>query len=139
MSSAATNAIPLNEPVSVEEQKEALHSSNGAPPEVSNEAAQAAMKIQQKYVEERAKRIREEGSAQYIDLSVSEKFKHFREDPWLDERSETMVLQDGDRSKYLILGGGLGGVLFGCKLVKAGIKPEDIRLVEVGGGFGGTW
>ena len=139
MSSSVTNAIAPNEPVSRQEQKEAVEESSGAAPEASDEATQAAMRIQQKYAEEREKRIRQEGPEQYLDLALSDKYQHYLDDPWLDERSEMVTLNDGDRCKYLILGGGFGGVLFGCKLVKAGIKPEDIRLVEVGGGLGGTW
>lgn len=139
MSSSATNAIPPTDPVPVEQQKEGLDQSNGVPPEISDEAVKAAMRIQQKYAEERDKRVRPEGSAQYIDLGLSDKFQHYREDPWLDERSETVTLEDGARRKFLIIGGGFGGVLFACHLVKEGMKAEDIALVEVAGGFGGTW
>ncbi len=139
MSSSVTNAIAPNDPVSTAEQREAIKGSNGVPPEVNKEAAQAAIRIQQKYPEERQKRLRQEGPEQYLDLSLSDRHQHYREDPWLDERSEIVTLKDGERCKYLILGGGFGGVLFGCKLVKAGIKAEDIKLVEVGGGLGGTW
>ena len=139
MSSSVTNAIAPNEPIPPEEQKEALEDANGAPPEVNDEAAQAAMKIQQKYAEEREKRLRKEGTDQYLDLSLSDKYKHYRDDPWLNGRSEKVTLKDGERCKYLVMGGGFGGVLFGCKLVKAGIPAKDIRLVEVGGGLGGTW
>jgi hypothetical protein len=137
MSSSATTSIPPNEPVSVEEQKEAVKD-YGAPPEL-DAATQAAMRIQQKYAEEREKRLRPEGPGQYLDLALSEKYQHYLEDPWLDERSETVILKDGDRCKYFITGGGFGGILYGCKLVKAGVKPDDITLVEVAGGLGGTW
>ena len=139
MSSSVTNAVAPNEPISRQKQKEAIEASNGAPPEVNDEAAQIALRIQQKYEKEREKRLRQEGPDQYVDLSLSDKYQHYRDDPWSDERSEKVTIEDGERCKYLVMGGGFGGVLFGCKLVKAGVKAEDIRLVEVGGGLGGTW
>ena len=135
MSSSVSNAIAPNEPVTQKEQQTALNS-NGVPPETNNEAAQAAMRIQQKYAEERDKRLRKEGPGQYIDLALSgEKYRRFREDPWLDERSEKVIMKDGDRTKYLILGGGFGGVLFGCHLVKAGVKSGGY---QDGGSCGGV-
>ncbi|OQU98078.1 hypothetical protein CLAIMM_03909 [Cladophialophora immunda] len=102
-------------------------------------AAQAAMKVQQKYDEERQKRRRPDGDAQYVDLALSEQFKHYREDPWLDERSETVTIGYGEHVKYLILGAGCGGLFFAIKLIKAGISASEIRIVDSSGGVGGTW
>jgi cation diffusion facilitator CzcD-associated flavoprotein CzcO len=116
-----------------------MNHANGAAPEVASEAAQAALKIQQKYDEERQKRVRPDGDGQYVDLAYSEQFKHYREDPWLNERSEKVTVQDGEHVKYLILGAGWGGLAFGVKFVKAGIPASEIRIVDSAGGFGGTW
>ena len=41
------------------------------------------------------------------------------------------------RPDVLIIGGGLGGLLAGCRLREQGV--EKIRIVEKGGDFGGTW
>ncbi|KAF2095355.1 flavin-binding monooxygenase-like family protein [Rhizodiscina lignyota] len=97
----------------------------------------AAAEIQQKYANEREKRLRPEGDAQYIDLSKSDKFKHFQEDPWVDPKAAQAEVPD--YCKYLIVGAGFGGLLFAVRLIEAGIPASDIRLVDSAGGFGGTW
>ena len=56
----AATAIPLTEPVSVQQQKTEVNAAVSDQPEdvnaeLSGAAAQSAMKIQQKYVEERQK------------------------------------------------------------------------------------
>ncbi|KAJ9605521.1 hypothetical protein H2200_010178 [Cladophialophora chaetospira] len=140
----AATAIPPTGPVSNEQQKTAVNAAtsaqiNGAGPDLASGAAQAAIKIQQKYDEERQKRTRPDGDAQYVVLANSEKFKHYREDPWLDGRSDAVTINDGEHVKYLILGAGCGGLVFAAKLVKAGIPPSEIRIVDSAGGFGGTW
>ena len=140
----AATVISPNEPVHVDEQKAEVqqatqHGSHGHPPELESEAAQAAMSIQQKYTEERQKRIRDDGDGQYVDLSQSEKFKHYAEDPWLNERSDQVTIKDGEHIKYLVLGAGWAGVQFAVKLIQAGISASDIRIVDSAGGFGGTW
>lgn len=106
----------------------------------SNNAFQSVMNVQAKYEQERQKRLRLDGDAQYIDLALSEKFKHYREDPWLDERSEAVTIKHGEHVKFLILGAGLGGLVFAAKLIQtAGVAASEIRLVDAAGGIGGTW
>jgi hypothetical protein len=115
---------------------------NGSTADTHNAQAAAAMQIQQKYGEERDKRIRPEGTAQYIDLSRSEKFKQFQDDPWVDlnaPETGVPVLSDGSRCTILILGAGFGGLTFAVRLLQAGISVDDIRIVDSAGGFGGTW
>ena len=41
------------------------------------------------------------------------------------------------RSEVAVIGGGFGGLLVGARLRQAGI--DDVRLIEKGGDFGGTW
>jgi cation diffusion facilitator CzcD-associated flavoprotein CzcO len=41
--------------------------------------------------------------------------------------------------QMLILGAGLGRLLYVVRMIEAGIRPEDIRIVDSAGGFGGTW
>jgi cation diffusion facilitator CzcD-associated flavoprotein CzcO len=140
----AATAIPPTESVPIEQQKTTLDSANlgqtnGAPPELSSAAAQAGLKVQQKYDEERQKRIRPDGDAQYVDLAVSEQFKHYREDPWLDERSEAITIRNGEHIKYFILGAGFGGLVYAVKLIRSGVPASEIRIVDSAGGFGGTW
>ncbi|WYZ35069.1 hypothetical protein EsH8_I_001345 [Colletotrichum jinshuiense] len=113
--------------------------------------------IRQKYDEERDKRYHPDGLQQYvIDLAASDKFKRFQVDPWvrLESLSHTFngdraatgvtiankaVLKDGDSIPFLIVGAGYGGILFAANLIKAGVDPNDIRLVDTAMGFGGTW
>ncbi len=142
----AAVAIPPTEPVSTEQQQKtevnaanSSHAINGFHPDLTSAAAQAAMEIQQKYDEERLKRTRPDGDGQYIDLAFSEQFKHYREDPFLDERSEEQTIRDGEHVKYLILGAGCGGLVYAAKLIKAGVPASEIRIVDSAGGFGGTW
>jgi hypothetical protein len=115
---------------------------NDSTADAHNAQVAAAMQIQQKYSEERNKRIRPEGTAQYVDLSRSEKFKQFQDDPWINPNApETgaAVLSDGSHCTILILGAGFGGLTFAVRLLQAGFSVDDIRLVDSAGGFGGTW
>jgi hypothetical protein len=94
----------------------------------------------QKYNEERTKRLKTEGISQYIDLALSDKFKHYYDDPWLKDAGTLVpALKDGDHCKYLILGAGFGGLLFAVRLIQKGVDVNDIRIVDSAGGFGGTW
>jgi cyclohexanone monooxygenase len=42
-----------------------------------------------------------------------------------------------DRVTVAVIGGGLAGLLIGARLKEAGV--DDVRIVEKGGDFGGTW
>lgn len=130
--------VPPNGPVSLSRQaSHMLDKVNGA----TATGADAMLQIQEKYAAERAKRLRSDGMAQYIDLqqTCDPKYADFAADPWLDARSETQTLRDGDSVKWLILGAGFGGILGGARLVmSAGADPDDIHLVDAAGGFGGT-
>lgn len=98
--------------------------------------------VEQKYAEERDKRLRGDGLAQFIDPSSSNELRHFIDDPWVDHQalnSQEAPLKDGSQCKFLILGAGYGGLLFAVRLIDAGFKAEDIRFVDCAGGFGGTW
>lgn len=118
------------------------HEVTGPEHGINNSEAALAMQVQQKYHEERTKRLRPDGVSQYVDLSTSEKFKHFQEDPWIDPNVPSLgtpTLVDGSRCKFLVLGAGFGGLLFAVRLIQAGIDVDNIRIVDTAGGFGGTW
>jgi cyclohexanone monooxygenase len=88
--------------------------------------------LQEKYAEERRKRLRPEGVGQYQKLSA---FADFDTDPHADpEFTRAPVVEDVD---VLIIGGGFGGLLAAGHLRQAGI--ESLRIVEKGADFGGTW
>ncbi|KPM35105.1 Pentalenolactone D synthase [Neonectria ditissima] len=94
-----------------------------------------------KYAQEREKRIRPDGQRQYVSLR-SPRVQDLGKDPWADYRalaSQEPPLSDGSRIKFLVIGGGHNGLLFAYRLIEAGFKSEDICVVDVAGGFGGTW
>jgi len=84
-----------------------------------------------RYETERAKRLRDEGLAQYHTLSEH----HLDRDPWADpDFRRPAVTEEVD---VVVLGGGFAGMLAGINLVKRGIT--DFRIVEKAADFGGTW
>lgn len=97
-----------------------------------------------KYAEERDKRLnlRPDGLKQYTNVHLSEKYSDLGKDPWIDYDAlaqEEPSLKDGDRIKFLITGGGHSGLLYAHRLIEAGFKSDDIRIIDTAGGFGGTW
>jgi len=88
--------------------------------------------LQRKYREERDRRLRSDGSDQYI--KIEGKFAHYLEDPYSDRIERDPIQEELD---VVVLGGGFGGLLTGARLREAGVT--DVRVVEKGGDFGGTW
>jgi len=86
-----------------------------------------------KYRMERDKRIRPDKLGQYIE--TKKEFSHYRNDPWADPAFCREPLRD--EVEIAIIGGGLGGLLLGAHLRRAGV--QDIRIIERGGDFGGVW
>ena len=89
--------------------------------------------LREKYRQERDKRVRAEGNDQY--LEVTGKFAHFVDDPYVEPGYTREPLTD--EVDVVVIGGGFGGLLAGARLRQAGVN--DIRIVEAGGDFGGTW
>lgn len=140
---SAEMPVPPNTPVPGSQQAPHIARAAAASSGTSDtgDVADAISKIQEKYATERDKRLRADGNAQYIDLlqTSDPRYTAFAADPWLDERSETQTLRDGDSVKWLILGAGFAGILAAVKLVMGGTDPDDIYIVDAAGGFGGTW
>jgi cyclohexanone monooxygenase len=88
--------------------------------------------LRRKYREERDKRLRADGNAQYRE--VTGQFAHFLDDPYVAPIVREPV---HDEVEVLVIGGGFAALLIGARLRDAGI--EDVRFVEKGGDFGGTW
>ena len=102
--------------------------------------------ILQRYTDEATKRLRPDGLAQFVQLkdAESDRFKALGRDPWADHdalNSKEPAVKDGGKYKFVILGAGFGGLLFAARLIQAGVAdgPDDIRIVDEAGGFGGTW
>ena len=99
------------------------------------------LQIEKRYREERAKRLRDDCNDQFIDISLSDKFQHFQDDPWVDTAAvkDARTMFPDNRCQMLILGAGFGGLLYAVRMVEAGIRPENLRIIDTAGGFGGTW
>ena len=89
--------------------------------------------LKQKYLAERDKRLRTDGNDQYIEVTGD--FSDYRRRPV--RRSRSTASRCSTTSTSSIVGGGFGGLLMGGRLREAGF--DDIRVIEKGGDFGGTW
>jgi cyclohexanone monooxygenase len=88
--------------------------------------------LKAKYREERDKRLRSDGNDQYLELKGQ--LAHYLEDPYVAvvEREPKR-----DHVQVAFIGGGFAGLVTGARLKEAGIT--DVRIIEKGGDFGGTW
>ena len=89
--------------------------------------------LRERYRVERDKRLREDANEQYVEMTGA--FAHYLEDPYVDEKTERKPVTD--EVDVVLIGGGFGGLQAGARLRDAGIK--DIKIIEKGGAFGGTW
>lgn len=88
--------------------------------------------LRKKYEAERDKRLRNDGNDQY--LEPTGRFSHYLEDPYTEVIEREPLF---DEVTVALIGGGFSGLVTGAKLVEAGIT--DVRIIEKGGDFGGTW
>ena len=89
--------------------------------------------LREKYRCERDKRLRPEGNAQYH--SIDGEFSNYVDDPYVTGISVRAPLND--EVDVVIIGGGFGGLISAARLLEGGIG--NIRIIEKGGDFGGTW
>lgn len=100
-------------------------------------AAQSTLAIDKealkaKYAEERDKRLRDDGIDQY--LRLESEFTDLAVDPYTPFQERDPVT---DHVTFAFVGGGFAGLVVGARLKDAGI--DDVRIIEKGGDFGGTW
>ena len=89
--------------------------------------------LRERYRAERDKRLRGDGSAQYLELTGN--LADFYEiDPYTTVVERDPIREDAD---VVILGGGFAGLLAGAYLKKAGV--DGVRVIEMAGDFGGVW
>ena len=89
--------------------------------------------LKARYLQERDKRLRDEGNEQYIEVKGD--FSNYVDDPYVERIEREPVF---DEVEIAIIGGGFGGLMMGGRLREAG-WAHGIRVIEQGGDFGGTW
>lgn len=88
--------------------------------------------LRERYRTERDRRLRQEGNDQYLEMTGE--FSRYLEDPYVRRADREPLFDTVD---VVIIGGGFGGLLAGARLRESGV--EDLRIIEKGGDFGGTW
>ncbi|KFZ12364.1 hypothetical protein V501_04273 [Pseudogymnoascus sp. VKM F-4519 (FW-2642)] len=86
--------------------------------------------IKKKYIEERDKRLRDDGIDQYVRLDQERQSDLYADSP----SPRDPIKEEVD---FLIMGGGWGGLLIAVRLIQMGIT--NIKIVEKAGDFGGVW
>ena len=89
-----------------------------------------------RYRQERDKRVRDDAEAQFVAVSNDSPFanKYLEEDPYAQPLERAPI---HDEREVIIIGGGWVGMMTAARLIQAGIT--DVRIVESGADFGGTW
>ncbi len=89
--------------------------------------------LRRRYAEERARRLRADGVAQYVEMTGA--FARFAEDPWANgDLAREPLTDDVD---VAIIGAGFGGLLTGARLRQLGVR--SVRLIDRAADVGGTW
>jgi cation diffusion facilitator CzcD-associated flavoprotein CzcO len=88
--------------------------------------------LRAKYDEERDKRLRDDGNEQYVEPTGQ--FSHYLDDPYVAPTPRDPLT---DEVEVAFIGGGFAGLVTGARLKEAGVT--DVRIIEKGGDFGGTW
>lgn len=101
---------------------------SGTPVAVDFDPAQ----IRQRYVDERANRLKPENLGQF--QGISDVLELDSGDPYAEPVVREPVIEEVE---VAVLGGGFGGLLAGAHLTRNGVT--DFRIIEQGGDFGGTW
>ncbi|MGH3304752.1 MAG: flavin-containing monooxygenase [Streptosporangiaceae bacterium] len=87
--------------------------------------------LRRKYRAERDKRLRPDGNDQYLRLTGE--LAYYLDDPYTPQTERAPLT---DHRTVVCVGGGFAGLVVGARLREAGI---DVRVIEKGGDFGGTW
>jgi hypothetical protein len=90
-------------------------------------------KLKEKYAEERNKRLNSAAGRKYT--LAKDDSKPCMQDLWSKSQIDRPPLNE--EIDVLVVGGGMSGIMTAVRLMQNGVT--DIRLLERGGDFGGTW
>ena len=92
--------------------------------------------LAERYRIERSKRLRDDAESQFIEVTNDSAFanEYMAHDPY----SETVKREPiKDIREVIVIGGGWVGLMTATRLIQSGVT--DVRIVESGTDFGGTW
>src|SRR5580692_7722368 len=90
-------------------------------------------KLKEKYTEERNKRLNSAAGRKYALAKDDSRYR--MQDLWPQSQIDRPPLSQ--EIDVLVVGGGMSGIMTAVRLIQNGVT--DIRLLERGGDFGGTW
>ncbi len=93
-------------------------------------------KLAERYQHERDRRIRGDAESQFVEVTNDSPFanKYLEEDPYSEVTPRDPI---NDTRDVIVIGGGWVGMMTAARLIQAGVK--DVRIIESGADFGGTW
>ena len=104
-----------------------------SPPTLPDSPELDSVALHARYEQERQRRLRRDGNAQYLNLEGE--LKHYLDDPSAAPAApREPVTRDVE---VLILGGGFGGLLAAARLRAQGV--DDLCIIDKASDFGGTW
>ena len=89
--------------------------------------------LRERYRHERDTRLRPDANDQYVEVAGD--FSRYVDDPYVAPGFSRGPICE--TLEAVIIGGGFGGLMAAARLRDAGLK--DLRIIEKGGDFGGTW
>ncbi len=92
--------------------------------------------LAERYRKERDRRVRADAEAQFVQIDNDSPYadKYLADDPYSEPVARDPI---EDEREVIIIGGGWVGMMTAARLHQAGVK--DVRIVESGADFGGTW
>ena len=92
--------------------------------------------LAEKYRYERDRRVRSDAEAQFVEVTHESPYanKYLEDDPYAGPLERDPL---SDEREVIIIGGGWVGMMTAARLIQAGVT--DVRIVESGADFGGTW